>query len=131
MFVVKAVTHDVVRKLISQLNNQKVAGPTSIPVTIFLRARQHWCFSKTYDHYLKPIIWGRHFPWISKNCLGFSNSQKKKTLSLLAATALYLYYLCLVKSLKKLCIMEFIVFSVNINKSIWFSFKSLNGTCTY
>ena len=30
-------------------------------------------------------------------------------------TALYLYYLYLAKSLKKLCIVEFILFSININ----------------
>ena len=33
-FVLKPVTHDEVRKLISQLNNRKALGPTSIPVTI-------------------------------------------------------------------------------------------------
>ena len=33
-FVLKPVTHDEVRKLVSQLNNQKALGPTSIPVTI-------------------------------------------------------------------------------------------------
>ena len=33
-FVLKPVTHDEVRKLISQLNNRKVLGPTSILVTI-------------------------------------------------------------------------------------------------
>ena len=34
MFVLTPVTHDEVRKLISQLNNRKALGPTSIPVTI-------------------------------------------------------------------------------------------------
>ena len=33
-FVLKPVTHDEVRKLVSQLNNRKVLGPASIPVTI-------------------------------------------------------------------------------------------------
>ena len=33
-FVLKPVNHDEVRKLISQLNNRKALGPTSIPVTI-------------------------------------------------------------------------------------------------
>ena len=33
-FVLKPVTHDEVRKLVSQLNNRKALGPTSIPVTI-------------------------------------------------------------------------------------------------
>ena len=33
-FVLKPVTHDEVRKLISQLNNRKALGPASIPVTI-------------------------------------------------------------------------------------------------
>ena len=33
-FALKPITHDEVRKLISQLNNQKALGPTSIPVTI-------------------------------------------------------------------------------------------------
>ena len=32
--VLQSITHDEVRKLISQLNNPKVLGPTSIPVTI-------------------------------------------------------------------------------------------------
>ena len=34
MFVLTLVTHDEVRKLISQLNNRKALGPTSIQVTI-------------------------------------------------------------------------------------------------
>ena len=34
LFVLTPVTHDEVRKLISQLNNRKALGPTSIPVTI-------------------------------------------------------------------------------------------------
>ena len=34
LFVLKPITHDEVRKLISQLNNRKGLGPTSIPVTI-------------------------------------------------------------------------------------------------
>ena len=34
LFVLKPVTHDDVRKLISQLNNQKALGPTSILVKI-------------------------------------------------------------------------------------------------
>ena len=34
LFVLKPVTHDAVRKLVSQLNNRKALGPTSIPVTI-------------------------------------------------------------------------------------------------
>ena len=33
-FVLKLVTHDEVRKLISQLNNRKALGPTSILITI-------------------------------------------------------------------------------------------------
>ena len=34
LFVLRPVTHDEVRKLISQLNNRKALGPTSISVTI-------------------------------------------------------------------------------------------------
>ena len=34
MFVLKPVTHNELRKLVSQLNNRKALGPTSIPVTI-------------------------------------------------------------------------------------------------
>ena len=34
MFILKPVTHDEVRKLISQLNNRKALGPTSTSVTI-------------------------------------------------------------------------------------------------
>ena len=34
MFVLKPVTHDDIQKFISQLNNQKALGPTSIPVKI-------------------------------------------------------------------------------------------------
>ena len=34
LFVLKPVTHDEVRKLISQLNNRKALGPTSTSVTI-------------------------------------------------------------------------------------------------
>ena len=33
-FILKPVTHDELGKLISQLNNRKAPGPTSIPVTI-------------------------------------------------------------------------------------------------
>ena len=104
-FVLKPVTHNEVRKLISQL------GSTSIPVTILRDA---------IDFLVRPLTLILNqsfeqgiFPEILK-IAQVSPIIKKKTLSLLATTTLYLYYLYLVKSLKKLCIIEFL-FSVNIN----------------
>ena len=97
---------------LSQLNNQKAPGPTRVPVTIL---------KDNIDILVRPLtlILNQSFeqgilPEILK-IVHVLSIHKKRTLSLLATTVLYLYYLYLAKSLKKLCIIEFILFSVNIN----------------
>ena len=101
-----------VRKPIFQLNNRKALGPTSIPTTI---VKDNINVSvRPLTLILNQSFEQGIFPEILKivQVLQFA---RKKTSSLLTTTALYLYYLYLAKSLKKLCIIEFILFSVNIN----------------
>ena len=116
-YSLKPVTHDEVWKLISQLNNQKALGTTSILVTILkdnidvLVRPLTLILNQSFDRCIFLKIFKFFSCWFTK----------KKTLSLLATTALYLYYLYLAKSSKKLCIIEFILFSVNIDWSIQIS----------
>ena len=123
-FVLKPVTHDKVWKLIFQLNNRKALGPTSIPATIL---------KDNIDILVRPLTFNLNqsfeqdfFPKILK-IVQVLLIHKKKILSQLATTTLYLYYLYLAKFLKKLRI-EFILFSVNINWSIQINLVSVQIT---
>ena len=109
------VTHDEVRKLIPHLNNQKALGPISIPVTI-LKDNKNNILVRPLTLILNQSFEQGIFPEILKIAQVLPNHKKEDTVTvLLATTALYLYYLYLAKSLKKLCTIEFILFSVNIN----------------